>query len=269
VGPLTSLAVAVIAFAIGVGLVAIGAPTLLSGLFLWLAYLNLALAVFNLLPAFPLDGGRLLGSLLWWRTGSRQRGVHDAVRVGRVVAVLMIAGGLFELFLGSVVSGIWIAFIGWFLLSAAGAEEAALTTRTALRSVPVSTAMTSPVVSVQDWITVDEFLASVAPQHHFTTYPLRDLSGNLSRVVRLGELLRASRQGDGSKRLRDFGHPISEVPTARPQDDLEQLLERIGPRLERRVLVFDGDQLVGILSPADVARIVALRQAAARRPGTA
>jgi Zn-dependent protease len=269
VGPLTSLAVAALTFGLGVGSVGIGAPLLVSDLLFWLAFLNLALALFNLVPAFPLDGGRLLGSLLWWRTGSRQRGVHDAVRIGRIFAGLMIAGGLLELLMGSVVNGIWIAFIGWFLLSAAGAEDAALTTRTALRSVPVSAAMTSPVVSIQDWITVDEFLASVAPQYHFTTYPLRDLSGNLTEVARLGELLRASRLGEGGKRLRDFGHPVSEVPTARPQDDLEQLLERIGPTLERRVLVFDGDQLVGIVSPADVARIVSLRQAAARRPGTA
>jgi Zn-dependent protease len=269
VGPLTSLAVAALAYVVGVATVAIGAPVLIPDLLFWLAFLNLALALFNLVPAFPLDGGRLLGSLLWWRTGSRQRGVHEAIQVGRVFAGLMIAGGLIELFLGAVVSGIWIAFIGWFLLSAAGAEEAAITTRTALRSVPVSAAMTSPVVSVQDWVTVEEFLASVAPQYRFTTYLLRDISGNLTGVVRLGELIQASRHGGAGRRLRDYGHPISEIPTARPQDDLEQLLERIGPRLERRVLVFDGDQLVGIVSPADVARLVALRQATARRPGTA
>jgi len=217
-------------------------------------------------PAFPLDGGRLLGSIMWWRTGSRQRGIHDAVRVGRIFAGLMIAGGLVELFFGSVVSGVWIAFVGWFLLSAAGAEESALTTRTALRSMPVSAAMTSPVVSIPDWITVQEFLASVAPRHHFTTYPLRDVSGNLTGMVRLGDLLRANTVGAGEKRLRDYARPIAEIPTAAPQDDLERLLERIGTGLERRVLVFDGGQLVGILSPADVARFVSLRQGATRRP---
>src|SRR5439155_13967511 len=86
---------------------------LVSALFAWLTFVNVLLGLFNLVPAFPLDGGRLLSSLLWWRSGSRQSGVHNAVRVGRVFAYLMIAAGVLELFLGSVASGIWWAFLGW------------------------------------------------------------------------------------------------------------------------------------------------------------
>ena len=160
VGPLTSFVVA--AIALGLALVTSGNP-LISDLFGWLLFVNLALGLFNLVPAFPLDGGRLLSSILWWRTGSRQRGVHNAVRVGRVFAYLMIAAGVLELFLGEVANGIWIAFLGWFLLSAAASEEAGSTVRTLLRSVPVSAAMTSPVVTLPDWVTVEQFLESVAP----------------------------------------------------------------------------------------------------------
>src|SRR5207245_5039397 len=134
VGPLTSLVIA----AISVGLFYLTSGNdLLSGLFGWLAFVNLALALFNLVPAFPLDGGRLLSSLLWWRSGRRQRGVHNAVRVGRVFAYLMIAAGVLEVLLGQAVSGLWIAFVGWFLLSAGSAEEAGSTIRTFLRRVPV------------------------------------------------------------------------------------------------------------------------------------
>ncbi|HEX2681045.1 MAG TPA: site-2 protease family protein, partial [Candidatus Dormibacteraeota bacterium] len=91
VGPLTSLGVA--ALALGIAFAA-QPNALLSDVFLWLAYVNVALALFNLVPAFPLDGGRLLSAFLWWRAGSRQRGVHLAVRVGRIFAYLMIAGGV-------------------------------------------------------------------------------------------------------------------------------------------------------------------------------
>src|SRR5438105_1469147 len=102
VGPLTSLLIA----AISVGLFYLTSGNdLLSGLFGWLAFVNLALALFNLVPAFPLDGGRLLSALLWWRSGSRQRGVHTAVRVGRVFAYLMIAAGVLEVLLGAVFNG--------------------------------------------------------------------------------------------------------------------------------------------------------------------
>src|SRR5205085_7409360 len=86
VGPLTSFVIAALAF--GLALVT-QSNALISDLFSWLTFVNLALGLFNLVPAFPLDGGRLLSSLLWWRSGSKQRGVHNAVRVGRVFAYLM------------------------------------------------------------------------------------------------------------------------------------------------------------------------------------
>ena len=262
VGPLTSLAVALITFVLAL----LPFPALIGDLLAWLALVNVALALFNLVPAFPLDGGRLLGAFFWWRQGTRQRGVHSAVRIGRVFAYLMIAFGVFELYTGSVLNGIWIAFVGWFLLSAGSSEEAGTAIRGLLRSVPVSAAMTSPVVTVPDWVTVDQFIESVAPQHRFTTYPVHDPSGQLTGIVRLGDLVRMPAQARAQERLRDRARPISEVPTSRPDEDLAALLQRIGPGLEQRVLVFDKGQLVGIVSPADVARVLAVRQTLGTRP---
>lgn len=261
VGPLTSFVVAGIAFVLDRVAAGAGAPALVSALLGWLAILNLALGLFNLVPAFPLDGGRLLSAFFWWRSGSRQSGIHHAVRVGRIFAYLMIGLGLVQLFLGSILGGIWLAFVGWFLLSAAGAEDARVTARALLKSVPVSAAMTSPVVAVPDWLTVEQFLASVAPRHPFTTYPLHGPEGNLTGLIRLGDLLRVASPDRDQKRLRDFARPISEVPTAQAGEDLEAMLRRVGPALEHRVLVFDGENLVGILSAADVARLIASRQA--------
>jgi Zn-dependent protease/CBS domain-containing protein len=257
VGPLTSFAVALIALALAL---ATSASALVSDLLSWLAFVNLALGLFNLVPAFPLDGGRLLSSLFWWRSGSRQRGVHNAVRIGRVFAFLMIAVGAFELFSGAVVDGIWIAFIGWFLLSAGSSEEEGTTIKALLKTVPVSAAMTSPVVTVPDWLTVEQFLESVAPQHRFTTYPVHDPTGKLTGVVRLSDLVRVASPDRGQKRLSDCGRPISQVPTTRPGEELAALMERLGGSIDQRVLVFDQGQLVGILSPADVARILTVRQ---------
>ncbi len=256
VGPLTSLGVAVIAFA----LTLLPLPSLAAYLFGWLAYVNLALALFNLVPAFPLDGGRLLSAWFWWRSGSRQRGVHNAVRIGRVFAYGMIAFGVFALFTGAYINGIWIVFVGWFLLSAGGSEEAGGAVRDLLRSVPVSAAMTSPVVTVPDWLTVEQFLESVAAQHPFTTYPVHDPSGQLTGIVRLGDLVRVRAHRD-EERLKDHARPIADVPTSRPDEDLAALIQRVGTALDQRVLVFDKGQLVGIVSPVDVAKLVAVRQA--------
>lgn len=256
VGPLTSLGVAVIAFVLAL----LPMPALAAYLLGWLAYVNLALALFNLVPAFPLDGGRLLSAWFWWRSGSRQRGVHNAVRIGRVFAYLMIALGVFELFTGSYINGIWIAFVGWFLLSAGSSEEAGGVVRDLLRSVPVSAAMTSPVVTVPDWLTVEQFLESTATQHPFTTYPVHDPSGQLTGIVRLGDLVRVRTHRD-DERLRDHARPIADVPTSRPDEELAALIQRVGTALDQRVLVFDKGRLVGIVSPVDVAKLVAVRQA--------
>jgi len=263
VGPLTSFVVAAVAF--GVALATSG-NKLLSDLFLWLTIVNVALGLFNLVPAFPLDGGRLLSSLLWWRSGSRRSGVHTAVRVGRVFAYLMIAGGAVELFLGAPVNGIWMVFLGLFLLSAGASEEAGSTVRALLRSVPVSAAMTSPVVTLPDWVTVEQFLESVAPNHPFTTYPIHDQSGKLTGVVRLSDLVRVGRNERGTTHLVQAARPIAEVPTTNPGEDLAALIQRIGSAIDQRVLVFDQGNLVGIVSPADVARVLTIRQTLSGSP---
>jgi Zn-dependent protease/CBS domain-containing protein len=260
VGPLTSLIIGGIAFVLAL---ATQGNAILTALLGWLTFVNVALGLFNLLPAFPLDGGRLLSSFLWWRSGSRQRGVHNAVRVGRFFAYLMIGFGVLELFTGAVGNGIWIAFLGWFLLSAAASEEAGSTVRAMLKNVPVSAAMTSPVVTLPDWVTVQQFLESVAPNHSFTTYPIHEPSGKLTGVVRLSDLVRVPSSERGAKHLIEAARPIAEVPTTNPREDLAALIQRIGSGLDQRVLVFDNGQLVGILSPADVARLLTVRQASA------
>jgi len=202
------------------------------------------------------------------RGGSRQRGVHNAVRIGRVFAYMMIALGVLELFTGAVASGIWIAFIGWFLLSAGTSEEAGVTVKALLSKVPVSAAMSTPVVTVPDWLTVEQFLEAVAPQHHFSTYPVHEPSGKLTGVVRLSDLVRVGRNERGETRLVQCAHPIAEVPTTNPREDLAALIQRIGSALDQRVLVFDQGNLVGIVSPADIARVLTIRQSLSGAPKT-
>jgi Zn-dependent protease len=269
VGPLTSLVLAGIGFGLTAGLTAVNAPALLTNLVAWLAILNLVLGVFNLVPAIPLDGGRLLSSLIWWRTGSRQRGTHSAVRVGRFFASLMIAAGVLEVFLGGsggLLSGIWLAFIGWFLFSAGGAEDRQTQIRSSLSTVPVSAAMTAPVVTVPDWLTVDQFLGAGAGQRHFPICPVHDPTGASSGFVCWQDLWALSSAAKREQRLRDFAQPQESFPTAGPDEDLEAVLSRIGPALERGVLVMDGHDLVGILSGVGIGRIAALRQTLTSKP---
>lgn len=272
VGPLTSFVIAGIGFALTAGLTSIGAPALIANLVAWLAILNLLLGVFNLVPAIPLDGGRLLSSLLWWRTGSRVRGVHLAVRVGRVFAALIIGVGLLEIFLGGsggFISGVWLGFIGFFLFSAGGAEDRQSHLRSSLRSVPVSAAMTSPVVTVPDWLTVGQLLGAGTEQPHLALYALHDAGGGLSGFVSWEDLSQLTSATQHALRLRDVAQPQESFATASPDEDLEAMLSRVGSALAHGVLVTNGGQLVGIVSSAEVARIAALRQGLGPNPGLA
>jgi len=272
VGPLTSFVIAGIGFALTAGLTSIGAPALIANLVAWLAILNLLLGVFNLVPAIPLDGGRLLSSLLWWRTGSRVRGVHLAVRVGRVFASLIIGVGVLEIFLGGsggFISGVWLGVIGFFLFSAGGAEDRQSQVRSSLRSVPVSAAMTSPVVTVPDWLTVGQLLGAGVGQPHLALYTLHDAAGGVSGFVSWEDLSQMTSATQQALRLRDVAQPQESLATSRPDEDLEAMLSRVGSALARGVLVIDGGQMVGIVSSAGVARIAALRQGPGPNPGLA
>jgi CBS-domain-containing membrane protein len=110
-------------------------------------------------------------------------------------------------------------------------------------------------------VTVEQFLESVAPNHNFTTYPIHDQSGKLTGVVRLSDLVRLPSKERAERHLIDVARPIAEVPTSNPREDLSTLIHRVGLSLDQRVLVFDSGTMVGIVSPADVARVLAYRQA--------
>jgi Zn-dependent protease len=151
VGPLTSLllgAIFLLASAISSGA---AAPTLIQATLSWLGMINIILGLFNLIPAFPLDGGRLLKALIWLRTGNRLQAARVAARIGMGFTILMIAVGLASfLFAGNVVGGIWWIFLGWFLLSAARAEEASGLIRQALEGIRVRNVMTPNPVEPPD-----------------------------------------------------------------------------------------------------------------------
>jgi Zn-dependent protease len=132
VGPLTSVVVGAIFYGCAQ---ALGGPrsSPFGMLFGYLAYVNVALAVFNILPAYPLDGGRVLHSVIWRITGSRERATAVAVLTGRILASLIIAFGAFEALAYNIGAGLWTTFIGWFLLQAGSAEQARIAISRALR----------------------------------------------------------------------------------------------------------------------------------------
>jgi Zn-dependent protease len=129
-----------------------------TALLVWLGYINLGLAVFNMIPGFPLDGGRVLRAILWWAMDDMERATRAAARVGQAIAVLFIGFGIFRFFEGAGLGGLWIAFIGWFLLQAAGATYMQVRAGSLLSGIKVrdlmsrDCAITSPDTSLQEFV---------------------------------------------------------------------------------------------------------------------
>lgn len=267
VGPLVSLALAGGFGLVAAGFAGAGLP-LPADVCRWLAVINAVLAVFNLVPAFPLDGGRVLRALLWQWRGRRTWATAVAARAGRVFGYVLIVVGLFELFAGGVAAGLWSIFLGWFLLSAARAEETAVLVQHALAGVRVADVMSPDPVVAPGWLTVEDFLRTYVLQHRFTTFPLQDVDGRLDGVVTLSRLKRVPPEQRATTRVRDVALDLASTPTADPAEPLSRVLRRLAGDGEQRILVLDGDKLVGVVTPSDVARV--LQRASldgASRPG--
>src|SRR5438067_13241969 len=258
VGPLTSLLLGGVFF---LASVAIGGgannPGLLAATLAWLGFINILLGVFNLLPAFPLDGGRILQSLLWLRTRDRLRATRIAARIGMAFAFLFIAYGLITFFAaGSLIGGVWSIFLGWFLLSAARAEETGSLIRQALSGIRVSELMTPNPVEAPDEVTVEEALHGYVLASRHSTFPTHDAGGRLSGLLTLAALKNVAPEARATTLIKDITCPLESVSTANPADPVTNLLGVAEGCSEGRTLIVDNGRLVGIISPSDISRLL-------------
>ncbi len=264
VGPAISLAAAGAFGLVALTLDRTGASGLVVAVPAWLARINLILAVFNLVPAYPLDGGRVLRALLWRRHGDRLRATAAAARAGRTFAYLLIGLGLVDFAAGASAGGLWFVFLGWFLLAAARAEEASVVARELLGGMRVRDVMSPDPVVAPAAITVAELLDRYALRHRFSAFPLVDDGGGLVGLLTLSRLKGVPPARRHLTTAASVACPLSEVPLADPDEAVVDLLERMAGCADGRALVLDGGRLVGIVSPTDIARI--LQAASLREP---
>ncbi len=257
VGPLTSLVLGAIFYVISIAAGGGAHPGLVVATLSWLGYINIALAIFNLLPAFPLDGGRLLQSLIWLRTGDRLRATRIAARIGMGFAYLLIAYGLFAfIFAGDLIGGVWSVFLGWFLLSAARSEETGGLIRQALSGISVRDVMSANPVQAPDDISAYDALHGYVLTSRHSTLPTHDGDGRLSGLLTLAALKKVTPEARATTLVKDIECPLESVSTASPSDPITNLFSVSDGCGEGRTLVVDGGQLVGIISPSDISALV-------------
>lgn len=265
-GPLTSLVIGGAALGAGIGVDAAAHRSVPGALLIWLGWANLLLGVFNLLPAAPLDGGRVLQALLWWRTGDRDRADRAAGRGGQILGLAFVLAG-WVAFARGLPSGLWLALVGFFMALTAGAERQRAVVNSALRGVRLADAMSAPLVTGPDWLPVDRFIDEVAVGSRHSVLPLLDFDGRLSGVVSLRRLTSVPADRRGDVRVRDVAIPLSQCTTGTPGEFVNDALDRLRPGPGGvRVIVVDGGHPVGIVTGSDISRLVQRRRMAGGPP---
>lgn len=234
----------------------------------WLALINLALAVFNALPAAPLDGGSVLAAVVWWRTGDRGRGREVATTCGQVLGGGLVAYGLWDLLVNGSDDGVWMLLVGWFILQAARSEQAAAARATVpTRAVTMSDLAPRDPPIVDEAATIDELISLLGAIGQHSAFVVRDSTDTLSSVVLVDDLRTVAADERASTRARAIAVPLAGQAAAWSSETWDEVRNRVVDAGARVVAVYDpGMVLRSIVTRTDVARF-AQRAAAGRGAG--
>jgi Zn-dependent protease/predicted transcriptional regulator len=252
VGPLTSGILAGLFGTIaGLGGDVLSRP--LAGTLGYLAWTNLLLAGFNLVPGFPLDGGRLLRSAIWKATGSFNRATRIASLAGQGVGWLLVAAGVAWLLAGDLAGGIWFAFIGWFLVQAARASYQELQLRDMLRGVEAEDVMAGNLLRIPPDLSLQDAVDDYFMRYDHSAFPV-DEQGRTIGLLTLRGVRRVPREQWPSRRVRDFMVPLGDQVVVAPDARMDAVLGKLEDGEAGRVLVVQDGEVVGIITPTDLTR---------------
>jgi len=217
----------------------------------WLAFINVALAAFNLIPGFPLDGGRVFRSLLWRFTGNYKRSTRIATQLGRGIGYLFILGGILMMLLHPPnwpwFSGLWLAFIGWFLENAASASYRQLQWREALHGFSASQVMTSDCPVVPPDITVNQLVQGYIFTSGRCCFLIAD-EGRLKGILTLRNIKSVSQPNWGVTQVKEIMTPVDKLKVARPDQDVLSILEQMDESDINQMPVISEGRVIGLVA---------------------
>lgn len=232
----------------------------LGALALYLAVINVSLALFNLIPGFPLDGGRVLRALIWGLSGNLRVSTRLASWAGQGIAFLFVLAGGWQILGGRWLDGLWIIFIGWFLYSAATSGYRQVLTRERLRAIRVGDLMTVDFATVSGDLTLRQLVDGYVSRRREHAYAVAD-AGLLRGIICLHDVGAVPRERLPYTRVCDVMTPWERLEAVSPGDDGNAVLARLNARGVRQLPVVEGERLVGLLRRSDVLRYVQLRTA--------
>ncbi len=257
-GPLTSIGLAMIFWFVDLGLPHVPDYQLWSAMFRYLAFINLALALFNLLPGYPLDGGRLLRAYLWWRDGNMRSATERAADWGRGIAFGLIALGVLQIFAGSLVGGLWLVFIGLFLRSAAVTSYQGLIMQLALGGSRVADIMVREPVVLDPELSVERAIEDYFLRLGYSGFPVVS-NGRLAGMLSLAQVRDCPPDERMRRRVRDIMRPAEPGLEIAGSASVGEALKRMGEKDAGRLVVMEQGKIAGLITRSGIARYVHLR----------
>jgi Zn-dependent protease/predicted transcriptional regulator len=233
-------------------------PAPLQEIFFYLAVINGMLAAFNLLPGFPLDGGRILRALLWKRFGSLTKATKTAAAAGRALATFLVFMGIFIILTSDLFSGLWMVVIGLFLQQAAQGSYHQIMLKDSLQGLPVSQLMITDFVSVPPHETLTDMVENYIYRHHHDTFPVVE-KGRLSGMVSVSHLKKVPRENWPATRVEDIMEKDTGALTVNPVQGVDSALKIMLQEGWGLLPVVDNSAVVGIISRGDIMHLIKIK----------
>ncbi|HVE75662.1 MAG TPA: site-2 protease family protein, partial [Actinomycetota bacterium] len=254
-GPVLSLVFGAIFF--GIGLLAEKMQTMpAAAIFQLLGVVNGGLAVFNMAPGFPLDGGRVLRAAVWKATGNILKATRVASIGGRIVAMALIGGGLYRIFFNGDLFGVWWILIGWFLNQAAAGSYNQLLMRQTLQDMTVADVMSPAPSSIPGNLRIHEAVDNFFVKMHHSAYPVIGYGDHLEGLLTLHQIRSLAREQWDALTVRQVMFPIQPAMVTSEDEPVGKVFERITENPAGKFLVMKEGALIGMLSVSDVARVL-------------
>ncbi len=257
-GPASSVVLG--AAAVGVSILTARAdwPVPVTGLLRWLGVINLYLAAFNMIPGFPLDGGRVLRSMLWQWKNNLRKATEIASKIGLFFGALLIVLGFLSIIMTHTLGGMWYILIGMFLRNAARQGYQGVIVKQALSGEKVRRFMTSDVVAVPRELTIKQLVDEYIYKYHFKMFPVMD-GDMLAGCVSTRQVKDVPHSEWSEWTVGDVASECSTENVISPDEDAMKALVRMNATKTSRLMVVDGNRLVGVLSLKDLLRFLALK----------
>src|SRR5579875_3872148 len=251
VGPISSFVLAAIYWILAKSDFASADKRLLA-IFNYLAFINIALVIFNMIPGFPLDGGRILRAYLWNRWQDVRKATYTVSQIGSGFGVGLMLLGLISVFLGNLIGGIWFIFIGMFLNQAARSGYQMTVLHDALSGVKVKNIMTSDVISVPESISLHDLVQNYFYRYLFVSFPVVNDEGQLVGMVSVNQVKDVPKDSWYEKKVRDVMIKASEIQVLSPNAEAWGTLSLLMRNEFGKIPVVDGERLVGIITRRDI-----------------